>query len=141
MGTQINLYRISKLLKMNSKKRFAGIIFFDFKSAFDIVSHDLLKKKLKYFTKDKNLIEIAEFCLDNSFIKLNGKIHKLNRGVPQGSLISPTLFCMFIDDLLKKWKEAKIPEDNILAYADDIAIVFKDIPELDSIINLMNEWT
>jgi len=49
MGCQVNLLRIGEQLLKNKKSPYkeSGIIFFDFKSAFDLVDHDILMEKVR----------------------------------------------------------------------------------------------
>ena len=141
MGCQVNLMRIGHLIKAHRKTKYreSGVIFFDFKSAFDLVDHDILLHKVNLLGLSEQTVNIIRFCLNNSFIKIGEKIHKLNRGVPQCSLLSPFLFNIYIDDLLQEW--AKFTDrENVLAYADDTAVIFLSKEQLERIIHAIKKW-
>ena len=57
----------------------------------------------------------------------------------QGSIISPALFNILIESMLKLLNREFIIED-IFAYADDIAICVYYIGKLHKAINIINKW-
>ena len=100
------------------------IIYFDFQKAFDTVKHDLILKKLKYqFNIDSTLLRfISDYLknrmqrvlLENSFSDFKPVVS----GVPQGSILGPLLFALFINDI----SHGLDPNTKINLYADDTKI-------------------
>ena len=59
--------------------------------------------------------------------------------MPQGSLLSPFLFNIYVNDLLENWN-ACTDRENVLAYADDTAVVFLSKEQLSKIIRTIESW-
>jgi len=98
-------------------------IFLDIEQAFDTVWHGGLLRKLQMMHVTGNLYNFIEQFLQNRKIavRVNGTTSEyasIKAGVPQGSVISPTLFNIMINDIFNN-----IPEDiQYSIYADDGAM-------------------
>ena len=76
----------------------------DLSKGFDSLSHNILLSKLaKYRIQDKALIWIRSYLLNRKqHVKCNGNLSKctnINTGIPQGSILGPFLFLIYMNDL------------------------------------------
>ena len=121
--TQLVNFCDSLALSLNDNVR-TDIIYFDFQKAFDSVNHDIILSKLKeQYNIDGSLLRFFKCYLENRYqrVVIGNKMStpcQVRSGVPQGSILGPTLFILFLNDITDDLS----PETNISMYADDTKI-------------------
>ena len=111
--------------------------FLDISKAFDKVWHDGLLYKLESFGISGNLLKLFNSYLNNrqQRVVVNGQYSKwapILAGVPQGSILGPLLFLIYISDLPENLKSpAKL-------FADDTSL-FSTVYNATESANLLNE--
>lgn len=117
-----------------SRKKYTCIVLLDFSKAFDTIDHDILLDKLRRLNFNSSFIKmIASFLKDRiQYVKIGNHLSRQytpTHGVPQGSILGPLLFSIYINDLLS------LPiSSTIHSYADDTTLYYADY-DLHSIQN------
>ena len=131
--------------KLDKSTRIA-ILFLDIAKAFDTVNHQILFYKLYNYGVKGSAHNLIKSYLGNRLqkVKLNNAISHLesvNVDVPQGTILAPLLFLLYINNLL-----LYIPEDALVSYADDTAVVMsatncKDVEiKMNGTLHKISTW-
>ena len=143
-----NLISLTDDIAQNLHKKVGtDIIYFDFAKAFDTVSHDKVLQKLKSrFGIDGRLLKFLQEYLRNRkqnviLNNIKSEILDVRSGVPQGSILGPLLFVLFIDDIYQTIDV----NTRISSYADDTKIWKPILSEADcqalqTGINSLYKW-
>jgi hypothetical protein len=127
---------ISHMFRIKSLRLIAIFLFIDFRKAFDLVNSSLLLHKLQLygFSEDALNLFANYFSNRHQIVKINNVYSdkcEVKLGVPQGSILGPLLFLLFINDLphyLSKFKS--------LLFADDTTLFMEDNDQVE----LMNRF-
>ena len=108
-----------------------GMVLIDLQKAFDTIDHSILLEKMSYLCFAGKMIAWYKSYLTNrSFIVNVGKEFsspsKLSCGVPQGLILGPLLFLLYVNDM------PQAVNSELLLYADDTCLIYmgKDIQKL-----------
>ena len=127
-STETALHSIVSCIERSfDRQEFTLIAFLDIEGAFNNVKvYIAIMKDLQKLNIVTPLVNLIHFMLTNrkvsSTLGSSTTGRKVNRGSPQGAAISPLLWATTVNDLLKFLESDGY---NIMAYADDVAIILR----------------
>ena len=115
---------IDRFSKEIDNKKVSLSIFLDLSNAFDTLDHDILLSKLEYYgIKSTSLKWFASYLRGRSqnvdSDGLHSSVRSIKTGVPQGSILGPLLFMIYMNDI-----NISSQKLNFILYADDTTLIF-----------------
>lgn len=143
-----HVYRLGTQIKhFQSQKQHTGVVLFDVEKAFDSVWHNGIRYKLINYNLPKYITRLLSSYITNREISVKisqdtSHAVQLAAGTPQGSVLSPLIFILYVNDLPIN------PHNNthVSQFADDLAIwtshknINYIIPRLQRTIDDLELW-
>lgn len=113
------------------------LFFVDLKKAFDKVPRNQLVAKLRHQGIRTSLTETIHSVLQGTKAIVDDQTIDMDLGVPQGAVLSPTLFALYINDLVTDLNDSSV----CYAFADDLVILAKGEDQLNEAIDKVENWS
>ena len=134
MAISLLIDKISKAI--DTKEHVIGL-FLDLAKAFDTVNHNILLRKLTHYGIRGNILQWIRNFLSNrqqrvKFYGTKSSLKNITCGVPQGSILGPLLFLIYINDL------STLSDTTFtIMFADDTSIFIQgnNIDEMENVLN------
>ena len=131
-------YLIDKICTAYEHKKSSLGVFIDLSKAFDTIDHDILLRKLAHYGIRGKAQEWFKsyLCKRTQFVCYDGVMSdcgKIICGVPQGSILGPLLFLIYVNDIANVSSIL-----HPILYADDTNL-FMTGNDIDSMVDCMNE--
>ena len=152
-GFQANLSTETAILEMQDRiikalgdKLYCVGVFLDLSKAFDTLNHDIMLTKLNHYGVRGTSLHWFQSYLENrwqfvNYIDHNSEYKKVLCGVPQGSILGPLLFILYMNDI------SSLKENNqMLLFADDTNLLYTGkelkslIPKINSSLDKIYNW-
>jgi len=99
--------------------RYAWVVKFDIKGAFDNLSHELMMKAVRHHTECKWILLYCERWLTAPVQYEDGRQEGRTKGTVQGGVISPLLMNLVLHYVFDHWMQRHYPQYPFERYADD----------------------
>ena len=140
------LYLTELIRNAIDKGGYACGVFLDLQKAFDTVDHSILLNKMSHYGVRGLAHSLFKSYLENrsQFVTISGKSSdecQIHHGVPQGSVLGPLLFLIYINDL-----NLAIMHSTTIHFADDTSLLScnRSLKKINKQVNhdlrLLNEW-
>ena len=116
------------------------IIYLDFQKAFDSLPHKRLVRKLRGYGIDGNILAWISDFLNNRKQRVSVNWGEVTSGVPQGSVLGPTLFILYVNEL------PSLVRSKIKMFADDTKLYgpvrnHADARIIQDDLNILSAWS
>ena len=145
-STDTCLIHLTDFIKFKMDKgNLIGIVLLDLQKAFDTVDHGILLMKMEALGFSQDVIRgFSSYLSDRwQLVDLSGTLSSsaaISCGVPQGSILGPLLFLIYVNDM------SGAVHHKLILYADDSAILVADksVSTIESLLQkeleVVSEW-
>ena len=128
---------VNNVTKAINNNMYTVGIFMDLSKAFDTIDHNILLSKLYNYGFRGVSYEWFKNYLTNrkqyvSYNHVNSSYENVNCGVPQGSILGPLLFVIYMNDICNSSKLL-----SFILFADDTTVFYSD-HSIDNMVNVLN---